>query len=179
MKALSEITQQIRIRPEFALAGLFFSLAAVPGMAQQTTGVPCSPSATTTIDGKYLPSPPPPFGGVINLSATDSKPCWPPTRGAAQGCAQRAADHDRRPGLRRLEHLRRRHPDAGDGPGRQGGAALHAVPFHRALLAHAGGADHRTQPSLGGLWRDHRAVHRLSGLRLHHRTRTTQPSARF
>jgi arylsulfatase len=26
-----------------------------------------------------MPSPPPDFGGVINLSATDSKPCWPAT----------------------------------------------------------------------------------------------------
>jgi arylsulfatase len=44
----------------------------------QVTGVPGSPSATTTIDGKYLPTPPPKFGGVINLSARDSKPWWPP-----------------------------------------------------------------------------------------------------
>jgi hypothetical protein len=43
--------------------------AAASAMAQQTTGTPCSPSATTTIDGKYLPSPPAPFGGEINLSA--------------------------------------------------------------------------------------------------------------
>jgi arylsulfatase A-like enzyme len=54
--------------------------------AQQTTGVPCSTSTTTTVDGKYVPSPPPDFGGVINLSATDSKPCWPaklvPPKGA-------------------------------------------------------------------------------------------------
>ena len=47
--------------------------------AQQTTGVPCSPSATTTVDGKYLPSPPSEFGGVINMSAKDSKSCWPAT----------------------------------------------------------------------------------------------------
>ena len=33
--------------------------------------------------------------------------------GAAQRRAQRAADHDRRSGLRRLRHLRRRHSDAG------------------------------------------------------------------
>ena len=33
-------------------------LAAAPAAAQQTTGVPGSPSATTTIDGKYLPLPP-------------------------------------------------------------------------------------------------------------------------
>src|SRR5271168_3351058 len=50
--------------------------AALTATAQQTTGVPCSTSATTTIDGKYMPSPPPDFGGTINLSATDSKPCW-------------------------------------------------------------------------------------------------------
>jgi hypothetical protein len=48
-------------------------------LAQQTTGVPGSPNATTTIDGKYLPPPPPTFGGVINLGAEQSKPFWPPT----------------------------------------------------------------------------------------------------
>ena len=46
--------------------------------AQQTTGAPGSPSATTTVDGKYLPPPPPEFGGVINMNAKDSKPYWPP-----------------------------------------------------------------------------------------------------
>jgi arylsulfatase A-like enzyme len=56
-----------------------FLLTAEAAPAQQTTGVPCSPSATTTIDGKYLPSPPAPFGGEINLSAEQSKPCWPST----------------------------------------------------------------------------------------------------
>ena len=54
--------------------------------AQQVTGVPGSPSATTTIDPKYLPPPPPKFGGVINMNATDSKPYWPaqvvPPKGA-------------------------------------------------------------------------------------------------
>ena len=53
--------------------------AARPAPAQQITGVPCSPSATTTIDRKYLPSPAAPFGGVINLGAEQSKPCWPAT----------------------------------------------------------------------------------------------------
>ena len=48
-------------------------------MAQTTTGTPGSPSATTTLDGRYLPSPPAPFGGVINLDALNSKPFWPPT----------------------------------------------------------------------------------------------------
>jgi nitrate reductase NapE component len=31
-------------------------------LAQQIIGTPGSPSATTTIDGKYLPPPPAPFG---------------------------------------------------------------------------------------------------------------------
>ena len=44
----------------------------------QTTGTPGSPSATTTVDGRYLPNPPPPFGGRIGLDAKDSKPYWPP-----------------------------------------------------------------------------------------------------
>ena len=54
-------------------------LAAMPVMSQETTGVPGSPSATTTIDGRYIPPPPPPFAGKANLSAADSKPGWPPT----------------------------------------------------------------------------------------------------
>ena len=47
-------------------------------MAQVTTGTPGSPSATTTIDGKQLPAPPPKFEGVIKESAKDSKPYLPP-----------------------------------------------------------------------------------------------------
>jgi arylsulfatase A-like enzyme len=52
-------------------------LAAVPAFAQQITGVPGSPDATETIDGRYLPSPPAPFRGEINLNAYQSKPYWP------------------------------------------------------------------------------------------------------
>jgi arylsulfatase A-like enzyme len=48
------------------------------GVAQQTTGTPGSPSATTTIEGKHLPATAPAFGGTINLSARDSKPYWAP-----------------------------------------------------------------------------------------------------
>jgi arylsulfatase A-like enzyme len=54
-------------------------LAAGPAAAQEITGVPGSPGATTTVDGRYLPNPPAPFGGVINLDAKQSKPYWPPT----------------------------------------------------------------------------------------------------
>jgi hypothetical protein len=41
--------------------------------AQQITGVPGSPSATVTINGKQLPPPPMKFGGVIKESYLDSK----------------------------------------------------------------------------------------------------------
>jgi arylsulfatase A-like enzyme len=77
-----------RGRRFFHLVALFMTVlfAAATSRAQQTTGVPCSPSATTTIDGKYVPPPPPPFGGQIGLDASQSKPCWPakvvPPKGA-------------------------------------------------------------------------------------------------
>jgi len=48
-----------------------------PAMAQQAAGAPGSPGATTTIDGRYLPNPPQPFGGEISPNAVDSKPYWP------------------------------------------------------------------------------------------------------
>ena len=51
---------------------------AVPVSAQQVTGVPGSPSATTTISGKQLSPPDPKFGGVIKERASESKPWWPP-----------------------------------------------------------------------------------------------------
>ena len=65
------------------LLGLPVLLVAVTGAnsstrAQQTTGTPGSPGATTTIDGRYLPAPPPKFGGEMNLNALVSKPWWPP-----------------------------------------------------------------------------------------------------
>jgi arylsulfatase A-like enzyme len=61
-------------------------LMAAPAVAQQITGTPGSPAATETIDGRYLPSPPAPFRGEINLNAAQSKPYWParvmPPKGA-------------------------------------------------------------------------------------------------
>jgi hypothetical protein len=62
------------------LAGLLIALPGLlgaPAAAQQVTGTPGSPSATTTIDGKTLPPQPPQFGGVIKEDAKDSKPYWP------------------------------------------------------------------------------------------------------
>ena len=48
------------------------------GTAQQTTGTPGSPSATTTISGKQLPAPDPKFGGIIKDNALQSKAWWAP-----------------------------------------------------------------------------------------------------
>ncbi len=57
-----------------------------PAWAQQFNGPPGAPSTTVTIDGKQLPAPAMPFGGVIKESALDSKQYWParivPPKGA-------------------------------------------------------------------------------------------------
>ena len=47
-------------------------------VGQQINGTPGTPNATVTIDGKQIPPPPMPFGGVINESVKNSKPYWPP-----------------------------------------------------------------------------------------------------
>jgi arylsulfatase A-like enzyme len=88
------------------LTGLILLLMAGPGLAKKQTppkptktasevsqpnrplisGTPGSPNATVTIDGRYLPAPPQPFGGQIELNAAQSKPYWParvvPPKGA-------------------------------------------------------------------------------------------------
>src|SRR5262245_5137424 len=61
------------------LSASVLALCVGSALAQQTTGTPGSPNATTTIDGKYLPAPAPPFAGTINLDSKDSKPAWPAT----------------------------------------------------------------------------------------------------
>ena len=54
------------------------ALSCVSAVAQQITGIPGSPEATTTITGKQLPPPDPAFGGVIKEKASESKAWWPP-----------------------------------------------------------------------------------------------------
>ena len=55
------------------LAGTsFLVLSCVTALAQQVTGIPGTPGATTTIDGKQLPPPAPKFGGVIKEKASES-----------------------------------------------------------------------------------------------------------
>src|SRR5215475_6252454 len=55
-----------------------FTLTTASSFAQQITGTPGSPDATTTISGKQLPPPDPKFGGVIKETAKESTPWWPP-----------------------------------------------------------------------------------------------------
>ena len=64
--------------PVIITFSLLLLLAIGPAAAVETTGVPGSPSATATIDGKQLPAPDPPFGGVIKEDALQSKPWWAP-----------------------------------------------------------------------------------------------------
>ena len=68
------------------LMALLVAPALKPIAAQQTTGAPGSPEATTTIEGRYVPPPPQPFQGQIELNAMQSKPAWParvvPPKGA-------------------------------------------------------------------------------------------------
>ena len=140
MKFSNEINRAILRR---ALAGCALLVVTVAtSYAQQITGTPGSPSATTTIDGKYLPPPPAPFGGTINLDAKDSKPYWPPTvvppKGAPNVLLIMTDDQGYgvsgtfggvipTPSLDRIA---------------QGRTALHAVPLHLAVLALASGVDH-------------------------------------
>ena len=155
-------------RSLFAATGLL-ALGCVPALAQQVTGTPGSPSATTTIDGKQLPPPDPKFGGVIKDGRAAVEALVGAARRAAEGRAERAADHHRRRRLRRAEHVRRRHPDADHGSHRERRPALQPDVLHRAVLADARRADHRAQPSFGRVRRDLRAVDRLPRLQQHHR----------
>ncbi len=67
------------------LAATFLAAMTLPASAQQTTGTPGSPGATTTIDGKQLPAPQPKFGGVIKDGALQSTPWWAPRIVPPQG----------------------------------------------------------------------------------------------
>ena len=142
--------------------------AAVPAGAQEITGVPGSPGATTTIDGDQLPPPPPKFGGKIERNAAQSKPYWPPRvvppKGAPNvllimtddvgfGAPATFGGVIPTPALDRIANER---------------PALHQLQFDGAVFADPRGADHRPQPPFGGLRRRRGAGDRLSRLRQHH-----------
>ena len=63
----------------FALGFLTATALTSLAIAQEVTGTPGSPSATSTIDGRQIPPPPANFGGTINLDALNSTPYWQPT----------------------------------------------------------------------------------------------------
>jgi arylsulfatase len=72
-----------------AVAGLLLTAGAQERTSPTQTTTPSaagSPEATTTIDGRYIPAPPEPFAGQININAAQSKPAWParvvPPKGA-------------------------------------------------------------------------------------------------
>ena len=61
-----------------AVSGVALSFHPSNCLAQQVTGEPGSPGATTTLDGKRLPAAEPRFGGVIKEKASESTPWWAP-----------------------------------------------------------------------------------------------------
>src|SRR5215472_7049645 len=71
---------------ELLLGCAVLALTAINTQAQQITGTPGSPGATTTIEGKQLPPPPQKFDGKIERNAAQSTPYWParvvPPKGA-------------------------------------------------------------------------------------------------
>jgi arylsulfatase len=66
--------KQLAIVPALAV---LLSAGAGTAVAQDTAIPSGAPGATMTIDGRYLPNPPPPFGGDIQTNADQSKPYWP------------------------------------------------------------------------------------------------------
>ena len=154
----------MRIASILSLGLLVGAVLSFEANAQQITGTPGSPSATTTIDGKQLPPPPPKFGCVINESVKNSKPWWPPRvvppKGAPNVLLIMTDDQGYgvngtfggvipTPALDRIANA---------------GLRYTALQLDRALLAHTSGADHRPQPPRGGLRRDHGTVDGLPGL---------------
>ncbi|WP_439329668.1 sulfatase-like hydrolase/transferase [Candidatus Rhodoblastus alkanivorans] len=87
---LNDFAGSLRRPSAMKLAGfalvLTLGIAGSDARAQQINGTPGAPDATTTIDGRYLPPPPQPFHGQIELNAAQSKPGWParvvPPKGA-------------------------------------------------------------------------------------------------
>jgi hypothetical protein len=153
-----------------AATAVFLLTAALSVPAQQTTGEPGSPSATTTISGKQLPPPDPEFGGVIKEKASESKPWWPPRVVPPKGA----------PNVLLIMT-----DDVGFGaPGTFGGVVptpamdriakngLRYTNFHSTSLCSPSRAALITgQSSCGWLRRSRRNRNRVPGLRLHHQER--------
>ena len=155
-----------------ALLGACLLLSAPAlAIAQQATDTPGAPGATTTIDGRYLPPPPQQFRGEIDTNAAQSKPYWPelvvPPKGAPNILLIMTDDVGfsapstfggviPTPALDRIANM---------------GLRYTRVSYHGALLADAGRAAHRPQPSLGRHRRGRRSGDRLPRLRQRHQAR--------
>ena len=151
-----------------AVSASILALITGPTFAQQTTGVPGSPGATTTIDGKQLPPPDPKFGGVIKENALQSKAWWAPRVVPPKGA----------PNILLIMT-----DDVGFGaPSTFGGViptpaldriaqdGLRYTQFHStcALLANTGSAHNRPQSSRRWFWRRFRSGDGFPGLQQHH-----------
>ena len=68
----------MKFRYLVVVAAGVLSLQVGPASAQQVNGTLGSPSATMSLDGKQLPAPDLPFGGVIKDGALQSTPWWQP-----------------------------------------------------------------------------------------------------
>jgi arylsulfatase len=77
-RLIMDLRRLVHAVPELCATLVLCLLAPATANGQQIGGVPGSPDATVTIDGKQIPPPPMPFGGVIKESAKDSTPWWPP-----------------------------------------------------------------------------------------------------
>src|SRR5260370_25731308 len=73
------------VHSHVAIVICVLALTVATASAQQINGVPGSPNATTTIDGKQLPPPNPEFGGVIKEKAAEATPLVPPRIVPPQG----------------------------------------------------------------------------------------------
>ena len=112
----------------------------LPAMAQEITGVPGSPSATTTISGKQLPPPDPKFGGVIKEKASESKAWWAPRVVPPKGAPNVLLIMTDDGGFGAPGTFGGVVPTPAHGSHREERAALHEFPLHVALLADARGA---------------------------------------
>ena len=149
------------------LAGVFAFALWIFGWqaeAQENQSAPGAPDATINIEGGQLPPPPPKFNGIIKESSSESTPWWPsrvvPPKGAPNVLL--ILTDDQGYGVYGTFGGVIPTPTMDDIAAQ--GPALHAISFHRALLAHACRADHRPQPPFGGLRRGERRLDRLSRL---------------
>ena len=103
------------------------------------------------------------FGGTINLDAKDSKPYWPPNvvppKGAPNVLLIMTDDQGYGVPAPSAASSRRRPWTASRTPDCVTRSSTQLLSARRA-----GGDDHWPQPSLGGLRRDRRNVHRIPGL---------------